>query len=195
MTAALGEFVKQLRERQGVSLREMQRKTGISASGLSLRERGKLKIKPNDREAIARALGLSLSQFDAMWHPRLHEAASMPAGMPSQVWPISTGADGVVSIVVVGDSMDPSLRSGDVVTCRPINPYEQATPIRDGEAVVVKFAPEPPYGDEYQFCRAYTLPDGRIHLKKDNPRYPSMTVPREDIDAMWTIKQRTTPYV
>jgi transcriptional regulator with XRE-family HTH domain len=60
---AVGEHVRRLRERAGMSLRTLARTTGFSASFMSQLENGQVSPSIGSMEKIAAALGVSLGQF------------------------------------------------------------------------------------------------------------------------------------
>ena len=77
---------------------------------------------------------------------------------------------------VVGDSMEPDYREGEIVVFSPEMPTPTGTDCfvrleRDGEST---------------FKRIYIEDDGgSIRLQPLNPKYPPRTVAREDVAAMW----------
>lgn len=80
---------------------------------------------------------------------------------------------------VVGDSMEPDYREGDIVIFSP------ARDVRNGADCFARLAPD----DETTFKRAFfeTGPAGeeRIRLQPLNPAYPPRTLPREEVVGLY----------
>ena len=75
MDESIGEKIKELRVKQGVTLKELSEKTGLSISYLSQGERGLSVFSINSLELIVDALGAQLSQF--FTPPKRHETKIM----------------------------------------------------------------------------------------------------------------------
>lgn len=195
MSQHAGEIIRKARFALHLSLEDVADAAGLSISGLSARERGKIRIKPEEMKRIAAALKIPIESIADPRKFLSRPVAAVPAGGSRTVWPTDDEQSEETVIEVSGDSMVPTLCHGDKLRCRKINPYEEFLPVEDGDVVAVKFAPESPHGDEYQICRVFLLPENTVHLRKDNPRFKSITVPREHIDAMWKIEERTTRHV
>jgi SOS-response transcriptional repressor LexA len=84
---------------------------------------------------------------------------------------------------VVGDSMEPAYREGDIVV---FSPAADTTP---GSDCFVRFDPDVSPGSETTFKRIYfeTAPDGRqrIRLQPLNPAYPPSVVDREAVAGLY----------
>jgi repressor LexA len=76
---------------------------------------------------------------------------------------------------VVGDSMEPQYREGDVVVFSP------NTPARSGDDCFVRFADD----HSTAFKRFYQDDETTIRLQPLNNRYPAEIYPREKIDGLW----------
>lgn len=77
LPAAIGEVVRELREAQGMSVRELSRRGGVSTEHVRLLETRPGKLGPcvTTFAAIARALGLRPSELLALAEERAREAA------------------------------------------------------------------------------------------------------------------------
>lgn len=79
---------------------------------------------------------------------------------------------------VVGDSMEPDYREGDIVIFSP------ARPIADGDDCYARLAPD----DESTFKRVYFEREGedeRIRLQPINSRYTPRVLPREEVAGLY----------
>lgn len=76
---------------------------------------------------------------------------------------------------VVGDSMEPDYRQGDLVVFSP------NTTVRNGDDCFVRFEE----GEGTTFKRIYLDAEGTIRLQPLNRTYPAQTYPREKITGLW----------
>ena len=76
---------------------------------------------------------------------------------------------------VVGDSMEPDYREGDIVIFSP------QTPAESGDDCFVRFDAD----GGTTFKRFYLDDDDRIRLQPLNSRYPAQTYPREAVTGLW----------
>lgn len=76
---------------------------------------------------------------------------------------------------VVGDSMEPTYREGDIVIFAP------NTSARDGDDCFIRFAET----HETTFKRLYHGPDGRLRLQPLNPAYASQEVEPERLTGLY----------
>lgn len=72
-----------------------------------------------------------------------------------------------------GDSMDPSIRDGDIMFID-----RSETEIKDGEVYVVRF------GDDLFVKRLYKMPGGKIVARSDNDRYPEFNLTNEPFEIL-----------
>lgn len=70
---------------------------------------------------------------------------------------------------VIGDSMEPTLKSGDTVLID-----EADKTIRAGQLYGVGI------GDELHIKRVFVKPDGAVVLKSDNPDHPTWEIPKDE---------------
>lgn len=70
---------------------------------------------------------------------------------------------------VIGDSMEPTLKSGDTVLID-----EADKTIRAGQLYGVGI------GDELHIKRVFVKPDGTVVLKSDNPDHPTWEIPKDE---------------
>jgi len=84
---------------------------------------------------------------------------------------------------VVGDSMAPKYRAGDLVIFAP------NAPVRDGDDCFVRFAAD----NSTTFKRFRAADAGRIRLEPLNDAYEADEYGREDIDGLWPAVMRVTP--
>jgi transcriptional regulator with XRE-family HTH domain len=203
-----GQLVRELRELKGWTLRDLEQKIGkaIDYSGLARRERGDTELRASDRALLAGAFGMTLEEFDAKWRRK----SSGPVGIPvinrapagqildynndqcaggefHDAWQyIDRGLIGesdAYAVVVVGDSMVPSIREGDICVFVPLVEHKPQRQPRPGQIVFVRFTEEAPERG-CCLCRWSQLEDGRWLLSKDNNHYAPKVVGPEHIARM-----------
>jgi phage repressor protein C with HTH and peptisase S24 domain len=76
---------------------------------------------------------------------------------------------------VVGDSMEPGYKEGDIVVFSP------SLPARDGDDCFVRFEP----GEGTTFKRIYEDDKETVRLQPLNPTYRAQVCPREKITGVW----------
>jgi len=81
---------------------------------------------------------------------------------------------------VVGDSMEPNYREGDVVIFTP------NTPARSGDDCFVRFSED----NSTTFKRFFAVKGGRLRLKPLNEKYPPEEYDREQINGLWPAVMR-----
>ena len=78
------------------------------------------------------------------------------------------------AVVVVGDSMEPSLHDGDVLVCSPVMEFQEER-LTNGSVVFVRFSQEQRGG--CLLARLSHEKGGKVKLSKDNPKYKAKTFP------------------
>lgn len=87
------------------------------------------------------------------------------------------------AVVVVGKSMEPTLRDGDYLVLSPLDPYKPHNDrLGDGAIVFVRFTYE--HSGGCTLARFFDEGDGKIRLQKDNPAYAAINCDREDIQSL-----------
>lgn len=186
------------REGKGLSLPELAALVKIEKSLLAKKERGEVGISPPQRKAIAKALGMSLDEFDAHWRaskidrtkggPGIPVINRAPAGgvIDYEEYSVDSGQgfeyldwgdvtdDLAFAVIVVGDSMEPVLQEGDFVVLSPMTVPKPAEKLENGDIVFVRFGPD----SEYEGCTLaywhYEPQSTVITLAKANPKYPPL---------------------
>jgi len=189
-------------------------KVGLSGTNIARRENGRTRVKPNERFKFADAFGLAILDFDEQWRdwqparsrggdgiPVINRA---PAGLIQnyEEYGIDSGqgyeyidfgdiTDQLAfAIVVVGDSMEPTLRENDTLVLSPIDPYKPHTDrLHNGAIVFVRFTVEF-HGGGCTLARFYDESDSRVRLQKDNAKYPPIICNREGIQMMAVAVER-----
>ncbi len=106
--------------------------------------------------------------------------------------------DQAFALEIVGDSMQPRLNEGDRVVFSYCDPYRDNGKLKSGRIVFVRFVEgEAPTirsdrddlepinaGGGCMVARFYSLDDGKVLLRKDNPDWPPVLVRREAIQNM-----------
>jgi SOS-response transcriptional repressor LexA len=191
---------------------------GTTPRRLELVEKGAVFPPAVERKKWARVLGFgSLIEFDSQWRddwPRITSASregwvpvinKVPAGDPVdyeeygldsrtgfEYVPRSPGLEGdnLFAVVIMGDSMWPVYRHGDLVIFRPVTPDE---PVVDGTAVFVRFGSG--RGHQCTFKSVWRRSDGRLELRPENPNFKTLVVTSEEIDRMATAVERRPAFV
>lgn len=101
-TKTMGETVRRLREEMGISLRELSRRVGVSASFMSDLEVGRRHPKADRLEAIAQELGVPASELAELDHRSSIEdlkrlLAKDPAWGPVFRQLYAAGVDGILT--------------------------------------------------------------------------------------------------
>lgn len=190
---------------RGVSLSGLSELIGRNSTYLQqfIRKGSPRKLEENDRRTLARFFGVDESELGAPeekssrstakpargeWIdvPRLPLGASAGPGALAQEeapigafrfaarWLREQGLDPAMlsAIRVAGDSMEATLRDGDEILVD-----RSPRPLRDGIHVVRT-------GDALLVKRLDTSRAGRLALVSDNPAYPAIELPREDVDVI-----------
>lgn len=215
----IGQAIRYCREEAGMTQRELAEKLGWPHSTLAAREQGRVKVRPPERKAIARALGLTVEDFDSHWRgsqitrtrgpgiPLVNKAPGGPA-IDYEEYGVDSGQghryldwgtiddDLAFAVEVVGDSMRPGLVPGDIVILSPHKgvpkPREALKP---GRVVFVRFSQDARASTLRGGCmlaRYFPTPDGMVQLNKDNPHYAYMQVKvhPEDIEQLSVAVER-----
>jgi len=104
-----------------------------------------------------------------------------PAGVADEYLGGPPGLDDphAFAVRVVGDSMEPKYREGDIVLFGP-----QAT-VRSGDDCYVRFAPESSQGQAATFKRVYFDSETTARLQPLNDRYAPTLVPLTEVAALY----------
>jgi SOS-response transcriptional repressor LexA len=204
----LGTLIRGLRMGKQLDLPRMAYTLGTSPRRLELVEFGAVFPPAGERRAWAARLGFAdLVDFDRHWRDgwarvtRAHRDGwvpiinKAPAGAPVEYeeFGIDSGVgyeyvprseatedhDILFAVIVIGDSMSPAYCDGDLVIFRPVRPDEQ---LPDGSPVFVRFTAERDH--TCTFKNLFRRDDGQLELHPENPVYPIVIVPPENIDRM-----------
>jgi transcriptional regulator with XRE-family HTH domain len=204
---ALGAAIKRLREEHGWTQEELAEKVGLDRTSIARRENGKTRVKGNERPKFAQAFGMTLIEFDDQWRdwivtrsrgaPGITVINRAPAGqiVDYEEFGIDSGQgyeyldlgdinDNLAfAVVVVGDSMAPTLLEGDYLVVSPLDPYKPHNErLKNNAIVFVRFTIE--HSGGCMLARFFDDGDGKIRLQKDNPAYAPLNCDREDIQSM-----------
>lgn len=120
-------------------------------------------------------------------------SAGYPEGFTDLDYPARVADDYIASDVddpdafaatVVGDSMAPEYKAGDIIVLSP------AAPITDGCDCFVRLEPDHECTFKRVFIDAET---GRIRLQPLNPAYPARTVDRDAVAGMYRVVRQIIP--
>lgn len=214
---SLGETVRRLRRERKLTQLQIAQALGQSAQAVQQKEVGRLAFSMTDRKKLATLFEMPLEEFDALWRADRVHKFDAPKGIPViNRAPAGTAHDydhdqsacaefhdaheyidrgGIddphaFAIVVVGDSMEPSLFEGDYVVFTPMSVPKPRAQVVDGVTVFVRFTPEAPK----QGCllARWKKEDTKLLLTKDNTRYPPLAIDREDIAQLSVAVERRT---
>lgn len=216
MSNAIGDLIRKLRAEHDLTLKELAERVDLSYSSVSHKELGRTPVRGKpERERFARAFGMALDEFDAMWKGTRIEAIrggdgipiinSVPAGgvVDYEEYRVDSGQgyehidaigfDGQLAyaVRVVGDSMEPTIIEGDYLIFSPASVPNRSARLEDGAVVFVRFRSD---SDQPGCTLARWFDDGPEHveLRKDNPRRRPIRVRRNDIVEIGICVQRRT---
>lgn len=203
-TIAIGQLVRSLRQEKKWTLADLASSTEMTIATLSKKERGDLAISPLDRKAFAAAFGLTLEDFDSRWRAWRIERSRGAPGIPvinrapagqivdyEECGPDSgqgyeyldfgqVDDDLAFAIIVVGDSMAPTIVEGDYVVFSPTGIPRPRVQLESGKVVFIRFGPD----SSRPGCtigRFQDLGGGKYLITKDNPKHKPIACDREEL--------------
>jgi repressor LexA len=179
----VNEKIRQLREKLGITQKELAQKVGVDQTTISYYEAGKRSITVDMLQKIADALGVDVRYFfeDQEVEPIFLKSpqksiplydTNMTAGngvCPDSIQPLKyisadiTNAD--CAFIVHGKSMEPEISEGDIVLVKHVFPDE----IQNGDIVVLM------YNNQFLVKRFYKT-DGTIVLVSENEEYSPIVI-------------------
>jgi transcriptional regulator with XRE-family HTH domain len=216
--SAIGQAIRQLRKEQGLTLEELSEKMGMSIQSIQRRETGNAEVKPPERKAFAAAFGMSVDEFDQRWRATRIEQTRGGTGIPVinrapagsiidyEEFGVDSGQgyeyidygglpenEHLFAVVIVGDSMTPTLQDGDRVIFRPLDSYRPRTKWEDGRVCFVRF------NEDYDepgctVARVRSTGNGHLMLIKDNPAHSARIVGREMISQIAVAVERRSSH-
>ena len=201
--AQLWKAIDSLARHEGLSVSALAKRAGLDATSFNPSKRFGPGEPPRPRwpstESLTRILtatGLSLGEFAALARDGVERAAAIPllgmaqagqdgyfddAGLPvGDGWEqtdLPRRKDSVLSLRIVGDSMDPLYREGDRIIVD-----REATEVRKGDRVVVRTT-----GGETLAKEIGALTAQVVTLASVNPAYGTRTLARNEIVWMGRI--------
>jgi len=157
----------------------MSKKTGKTQIN-KLLSKNKLKIK-EDKSTLAAGRLVPVINKVAAGYPSDFNDLDYPVGIADDYVRCPDLHDpNAFAVRVVGDSMEPKFREGDIVVFSP------AAEVRNGDDCFVRFA----MPHETTFKRAFFEPNNQVRLQPRNENYSPMTVDGKRINGMYraTIK-------
>lgn len=199
----LWKAIDSLARHEGLSVSALARRAGLDATSFNPSKRFGPGEPPRPRwpstESLTRILaatGLSLGEFAALAHDAVERPAAVPllgmaqagqdgyfddAGLPvGDGWEqtdLLRPKDSLLSLRIVGDSMDPLYREGDRIIVD-----REATDVRKGDRVVVRTT-----GGETLAKEIGALTAQVVTLTSVNPAYGPRTLARNEIVWMGRI--------
>ena len=199
----LWKAIDSLARHEGLSVSALARRAGLDATSFNPSKRFGPGEPPRPRwpstESLTRILGatgLSLGEFAALAHDAVERPAAVPllgmaqagqdgyfddAGLPvGDGWEqtdLPRPKDSLLSLRIVGDSMDPLYREGDRIIVD-----REATDVRKGDRVVVRTT-----GGETLAKEIGALTAQVVTLTSVNPAYGPRTLARNEIVWMGRI--------
>lgn len=216
--STLGILIRGLRMGKQLDLLRMACTLGTTPRRLELVEAGAIFPPAGERRAWALRLGFTdLIDFDRHWRDgwtrvtRAHRDGFIPvinkapAGPPVdyEEFGIDSGVgyeyvprseamdehDVLFAVIVIGDSMSPAYREGDLVVFRPVSQNER---VPDGSAVFVRFTAERDH--TCTFKNIIRHPDGQLELRPQNPAHKTILVAPQAIDRMSLAVERRAAF-
>ncbi len=212
--------LKALRESNRLTMREAAPLLGLKLGQLARRESGEAKIKRSELPAISAAYKVPLEELHELFG--FHSTRKKPRGIPVinrapaghvVAYDHDQYAEGemhaafeyierdmetqdvdLFSVIVVGDSMQPSLFENDYLVLDPVLEGQEDR-LRDGSIVFVRFCQNTEHRGGCVLGRMVWGKDHRtIRITKDNRNYPEIPVPfdSENIERISIAIQRRT---
>jgi phage repressor protein C with HTH and peptisase S24 domain len=216
VTQTLGQLIARLMDEQGVKAKDLAATLGLHPSNMGRKIKGEIAITYAERVKIARAFGYeSIEDFDELWH---EAAQAGPRGIPvinrapagevidynhqqsaeaefHDAWQYIDrgliGAEDAFAVIVVGDSMEPTLYSGDLCVFLPVFEDRKDRQPQPRQIVFVRFTDDGLH-QGCCLCRLTVLEDGKWLLTKDNAKYPPKIVRPEDVARLAILSERRT---
>jgi SOS-response transcriptional repressor LexA len=213
--AHFGSRIRGLRSERNWSQQDLAQRCGLHVNTIQKVERmagEPADVKAGTMVCLAHGLGMSVAELAALYRPHVAQTPGdprggipiinkAPAGPPVEYEHLELdngiGTDYIPRVgsgvhdptafafVVVGDSMSPEFRDGDVVVCSP------EEPISDGQAVFVRFGPE--RDSTCTFKRVFDRGE-EVELVPDNRRHQPMIVPKSHIVRMSRVVAKWVRY-
>ena len=204
--SAIGQTIKRIREEHGWTQAELGARVGFDGTNIARREMGRTRVKAAERFKFARAFDMSIIEFDEQWRqwtvPRSRGGNGIPvinrapAGqvIDYEEYGVDSGQgyeyvdfDSVTDplafcVIIVGQSMQPTLNDGDQLVLSPVDPYKADGRLASGKIVFVRFTRE--HGGGCTVARFFDDGNGRVRLHKDNPTFQPTQCEREVIQAI-----------
>jgi len=207
--AHFGKKIRELRDERHLSIDELAKRSGISRSTIwNVEQSASFNMQGSTYKLLALAFGMTTAELDRAWRggpaPRTEGGDGIPvinrapAGAVVDYHEIGTDSGqghfyldrGVImdpnayAVIVTGDSMTGQLDDGDYAVFVPVDQdgrmHNGNHNVADGQTVFVRFSQERREGG-CTIAMVYRLKDGRIELRKRNPRYPPIIVSPEEI--------------
>lgn len=206
----LGALVRAAMAREGLSARELGRRTDISHSSISRKLSGEIAWADEDLEAMAEHLGVEGEELAewlrlakrtrggrwgagdgeadetppgaAVWQPATASARTQPWRRGSDVVGDLPGTDGDAMLEIRGASMAPEMYDGDQVRARRISP---GTDLRhhDGDLVACRYRNRD--GELVTVAgRIEVMGSSTVRIMHVSPSAPAHRIPMGDIDAI-----------
>lgn len=211
--AKLGEVIRRFREQANLTQVDLAEAMGRTPQWVSALENDKIGAKQGVLQNLAKALGVRPEQIERMVSTSLLPLrAAEHAGIPiinkapaGPAWDYEAHgvssrdghsyltrlpgeeSDDLFAVEVIGDSMEPELRAGDLLVLWPV-PHGVPPASIDGRVVCVTFREESGGG----VCLARMKFTGQsdperglsAQLVKDNPKYGSRDIWLSDLDRL-----------
>lgn len=206
---AVGAAITRLRDEMGFTIQQLADEVGMSKTAVADRESGKTRTKRSEWPRFCDALGVTLPQFEKLFRsfytidrPAYSTGIPLinmtPAGptMDYEAWG-EAGDEGyeyldrgrvdddmAFAIEVVGDSMTPTLREGDLVVLSPMRPHTDNDPSEwVGQVCFVRLSQDAESPGVFLARMAKTNDEEALFLK-DNPRHAAVKVPWEHVERL-----------
>ena len=218
METSVGQLITRLLDEKDLTAKDLAGRIGVHPSSMTRKIRGEIGIPHKERAKIAEAFGLTLADFDAQWEDQIKTG---PRGIPvinrapagevldynhqqggdtefHDAWQYIDrgliGAEDAFAVVVVGDSMEPSVYEGDLCVFLPVIEGRKDRQPRPRQIVFVRFSDDGPHTG-CCLCRLTVMQDGSWLLSKDNPNYPPKLVQPGTVARLSALSERRTKRV
>lgn len=206
METGVGLRIREARERAGLTLRELADRLNMDYSALARKERGETKVRPTERDAIARAIGVDPISLESSATASSSSSSSGIPGIPvinrapagptmnyesphydeyrTAWYYIDRGDitdDTAFAVEVVESSMEPTLKHGDVLVVLPVTEERTRDTLLKRGAIVLARLSDDTRSPGVTIARWQPGENGSIMLAKDNPASSPFIIEREAI--------------
>ena len=178
----IGRNNRRQREKRRMTVSQLAAAITMDPSFLSRKENGRVRFKEHEIESVAQVFGMTVDELKSGAGSEMFSipiegmASASPSYNDEQQreylrLPHEGLSENAYAVEVGGDSMHPTIKSGDVLVCEPVDLATNMYTVLDGSCVVLSLRNQ--MGVTNQVGRWAWLAQTGFMLLKDNPTYPT----------------------